>query len=441
MLLAAALLITLPYWLLQAIAHGKYRSGLRERMGNVPGRLRQKQRRTIWIHAVSVGEVLAISGLVSELRKRLSEFRIVVSTTTDAGQKLARERFGEVNVFYFPLDLKFAIRPYLRALQPDLVVLAETEFWPNFLRLAHEGGSRVAVVNARISDKSFEGYRRFRPLLRGVLKNIDLFLAQSDEDARRLHEIGAVAERIEVSGNLKYDLPATPERELTNALRTSFSRCAAGPVIVCGSTVAGEEQLLLNAFKTVLARYPQAVMLVAPRHPERFSEVSQLCERSGLTYWRRSQWDSQPISAGVFLVDSIGELASLYGLADVAFVGGSLVPRGGHNILEPAQHRVAILVGPHTENFQDIVSLFQSRDAVRVVTTENFAAVMLELLSNPAERLALGSRAAETLQSQTGATERTVAAILALLPRPKLHLPADQPHLPQASETVCMPQN
>jgi 3-deoxy-D-manno-octulosonic-acid transferase len=394
--------------------HGKYREGLGERLGKVPSRLQKRPEPALWIHAVSVGEVLAVGQLVEELR-RLSQHRVVVSTTTATAQKLARERFGEENVFYFPLDLGFAIRPYLSALRPELIVVAETEFWPNFLRLARQSGSRIAVVNARISDRSWPGYRRFRWILTRVLRQIDLFLAQTEEDARRLRDIGAPAERVQVSGNLKFDVTAPPPPAIVASLRSSFQQTGAGPVIVCGSTVDDEEGLLLRAFENVLASYPRAVMILAPRHPERFAEVTQLLEQMGIRFWRRSLWSGDAIAGGVLLVDTVGELSALYALGDVAFVGGSLVPRGGHNIIEPARHGVAIIVGNHTENFRDMVALFQSQDAVRVVGPAEFPLLLLDLLSNSSERAALGRRAAETLRSQMGATARTVEALARLL--------------------------
>lgn len=367
-LLAIGLLLALPYWLWEMLRHGKYRAGFGERLGSVPPRLAPLSGQpTIWIHAVSVGEVLAVSGLIRELRRSLPKFRVVISTTTDSGQKLAWIRFGEENVFYFPLDFAFAIRPYLRSLRPQLIILAETEFWPNFLRLAHQSGSRVAVVNARISDRSRPGYRRFRRVLPAVLRHIDLFLAQTPEDAARLKDIGAPSDRIRVSGNLKFDVAVPPAPPIVSSLRDAFQRAGAGPIIVCGSTVEGEEPLLFAAFENVLMAHPNAVMILAPRHPERFAEVAQLLEQLKMRFWRRSSWDGEAITGGVLLVDSIGELAALYALSDVAFVGGSLVPRGGHNIIEPAQHGVPIVVGNHTENFRDIIGLFQSHDAVRVV--------------------------------------------------------------------------
>jgi 3-deoxy-D-manno-octulosonic-acid transferase len=418
--LAAGMLASLPYWLFQMVRHGKYRKGFAERLGRMPSRLQlpEKQEPVIWVHAVSVGEVLAVAGLVEELQRRFPQHRVFVSTTTDTGQALARKRFGEANVFYFPLDFAFAIRPYLRALRPQMVVVAETEFWPNFLRLAHASGARIAVVNARISDRSWPSYRRFRGLLRRLLANVDLFLAQTSEDAARLRDIGAAPERVRVAGNLKFDIPAPVPPAIVESLRKSIAASGAGPVLVCGSTVDGEEPLLLKAFENLLVQHPRAVMILAPRHPERFPAVAALLEQMSIGFCRRSAWQSEPLTGGVFLLDTIGELAALYALADIAFVGGSLVPRGGHNIIEPAQFGVATVVGNHTENFRDVVSLFQSRDAVRIVGPAELPLVLLELLANDVERKALGQRAAETMRSQIGATARTVGELQELLARP-----------------------
>jgi len=413
-------LASLPYWLFQMARHGKYRKGFAERLGRVPSRLQlpEKQEPVIWVHAVSVGEVLAVAGLVEQLRRRWPQPGIFVSTTTDTGQALARKRFGEASVFYFPMDFAFAIRPYLRALRPRMVVIAETEFWPNFMRLAHANGARIAVVNARISDRSWPSYRRFRGLLRRLLANVDLFLAQTLEDAARLQDIGASPERVRVTGNLKFDIPVPAPPAIVESLQKAIAANGAGPVLVCGSTVEGEESLLLKAFENLLVQHPRAVMMLAPRHPERFPAVVALLERMSIRFCRRSLWNGEPLTGGVLLLDTIGELAALYALADVAFVGGSLVPHGGHNIIEPAQHGVAIVVGSHTENFRDIVSLFQDRDAVRIVTPADLPLVLLELLLNEEERIALGKRAAETIGSQLGATARTARKLQELLARP-----------------------
>jgi 3-deoxy-D-manno-octulosonic-acid transferase len=418
-LLSLLMLVSLPYWLYQIIRYGKYGASFAERMGQVPARLLtppdSQREGCIWVHAVSVGEVLAVSGLIQQMRQRFPAYRLLVSTTTDSGQSLARKRFGDENVFYFPMDFAFAIRPYLHALQPELVVLAETEFWPNFLHLAHDSGARVAVVNARISDRSWPRYRRFRWALRRMLAHVDLFLAQTQEDASRLQSIGADAARIQVTGNLKFDVTPSMQPAIVDQIRGSLKAEAAGPVLVCGSTVEGEEPVLLKAFENVKVEHPRAVMILAPRHPERFDEVAILLQQLNLPFARRSLWQGEPLAGRVLLVDSIGELAALYSLADAAFVGGSLVPRGGHNIIEPAQHGVAIVVGHHTENFRDIVSLFQGRDAVRIVGLAELPLTLMHLLSNDAERRALGRRAQETMRSQAGATLRTLDALQSLL--------------------------
>jgi 3-deoxy-D-manno-octulosonic-acid transferase len=418
--LGVAMLASLPYWLFQMVLHGKYRKGFAERMGRVPARLQlpREGEPVIWVHAVSVGEVLAVAGLVEELRDGSPQHKIFISTTTDTAQELARKRFGEANVFYFPMDFAFAIRPYLRTLRPNMVVIAETELWPNFMRLSHASGARLAAVNARISDRSWPRYRRFRGLLRRVLANVDLFLAQTSEDAARLRDIGAGSERVRVTGNLKFDIPTPALPAVVESLRKSIADNGSGPVLVCGSTVQGEEPLLLKAFENLLVRQPRAVMILAPRRPERFAAVASLLQKMSIRYCKRSAWKGEALSGGVLLLDTIGELAALYSLADIAFVGGSLVPHGGHNIIEPAQYGVATLVGNHTENFRDIMSLFQSRDAVRVVGPAELPLVLMELLANDKERRALGERAAETMRSQVGATARTAGELRQLLARP-----------------------
>ena len=288
-LLAVVLALTLPYWLIQMLRHGKYREGLSQRLGQVPPHLRSlPQNPTIWIHAVSVGEVLAITGVVQQLRQRLSDYRVLVSTTTATGQKLARTRFGDESVFYFPLDFGFAIQPYLSALRPKLVILAETEFWPNFLHRSKTQGASVAVINARISDRSLPGYLRVRRWLTRVLENVDLFLSQTEEDQNRLIKIGADRDRVRVSGNLKFDVTSPPAPAVVESLRQNFIESGAGPILVCGSTLETEEALLLSAFRNVLASHPKAVMSLAPRHPERFPEVAALLESVGMRFWRRS---------------------------------------------------------------------------------------------------------------------------------------------------------
>jgi len=414
-LLAAAMVLAIPFWLWQMLRHGKYRSGFGERWGRVPQRILRDARPAIWVHAVSVGEVLAVVGLVEKWQTQFPNDRIVVSTTTDTGQKLARSKFGEQNVFYFPLDFAFAIRPYLKALNPRLVILAETEFWPNFLRLSYKSAARIAVVNARISDRSFPGYRRFKSLLQRVLEHVDLFLTQTEEDKRRLVHVGALEERVCVSGNLKFDAPEPKEPLVLAELKTALVLENAGPVLVCGSTVDGEEEMLFPVFKKLFQRNSRAVVLLAPRHPERFASVAAWLEQQHIRFSRRSQISGEGIAGSVLLLDTIGELSALYALADVAFVGGSLVPGGGHNILEPARYGSAIVVGEHTENFRDIVELFRQQNAVRVTNPSDLEKDLLGLMEDESERLKLGERGNEVLQTQTGATDRTLSALAELL--------------------------
>lgn len=416
LLLGCVALISLPWWLFQMARLGKYRAGFRERMGAVPARLQQSGNEgCIWIHAVSVGEALAVSRLVGELSKNYPEKRVFISTTTATGQALARQRFGETRVFYMPLDFRFALRPYLAKLKPSVLILAETEFWPNLLHLAKKSDAAVAVVNARISDRSFPRYKRFHWFFSRVLSNVDLFLAQTEEDARRLKEIGAPEERVAVSGNLKFDIRLSAGSPLTSGVSKAIA--ADSRVIVCGSTTEGEEELVLAAFQQVLQQLPKAVMILAPRHPERFEKVAALIASSGTKLIRRSAWQGDsPLPPGsIFLLDSVGELASVYELADVAFVGGSLVPLGGHNILEPAQHGVPVLTGPHTFNFREIVRIFEQGCGLRVVAAENLGAALIELLSNSSQREALGRRARELFMQNTGATEKTIAALQPLV--------------------------
>jgi 3-deoxy-D-manno-octulosonic-acid transferase len=420
LLLALVFVISLPWWAIQVLRLGKYRAGLKERLGITPQRVRAQARpNSIWIHAVSVGEVLAVSQLVAELRKADPERVIFVSTTTATGQTLARQRFGESHVFFMPLDFGFALRPYFKLLQPRLLILAETEFWPNLLHLSRKNRALVAIVNARISDRSFPRYRRFRWFFSRVLYDVDLFLTQTEEDAQRLREIGAAPERVRSSGNLKFDVRSSGDSALSENLRRAAAKDKVSPVVICGSTTDGEEELLLQAFREIAKEFPAAMMIVAPRHPERFDRVASLIASQGLPMIRRSAWtEGSRLRGAVLLLDSVGELASLYALADVAFVGGSLLPGvGGHNILEPAQHGVPVLVGPNTFNFREIVRIFERGGAITVVTSGSLSGELCHLLAHREERLRLGQRAREMFLENTGATERTLRALQELLDR------------------------
>jgi 3-deoxy-D-manno-octulosonic-acid transferase len=322
-----------------------------------------------------------------------------------------------------PLDFRFALRAYLEFLRPRLLILAETEFWPNLLHCAKRRGAAIAIVNARVSDRSFPGYRRFRWFFSRILSEVDLFLTQTEDDAHRLRALGAPAQRVQVSGNLKFDVRSASGSSLVEAIRQASGENR--HIIVCGSTTEGEEELLLEAFRSVLQQFPTATMILAPRHPERFDRVASLVAASGIPMVRRSGWTAgSRISGGVFLLDSVGELAALYELAEVAFVGGSLLPGvGGHNILEPAQQGVPILVGPNTYNFREIVRLFERNGAITTVTPGNLAGVFLQFLEDEEERRRFGQRAREAFLQNAGATARTLAALQPLLGERPAHVP------------------
>lgn len=417
--LFAGLLVSSPWWLWRMATTHKYREGLAKRLGRVPSRLAvlRGSRPLIWIHAVSVGEVLSASRLVKTLDAALPGYRIVVSTTTRTGQALARERFGPERVFYCPLDLPWAVAAYVNALQPRLLVLVETEFWPNLLSACFRRRIPVAVVNARISDRSWPRYRRLRSLWRPFLRRIDAVLAQSEIDAERLKILGCEPQRVSVAGNLKFDVRIAEEAPATRLLK----KLAPGlRLVVAGSTLEGEEAALLEAWPRVLQADPQLAMIVAPRHPERFAAVAALVAGSGFPWLRRSEWNGQteaaPLVPGqIILLDTIGELASIFSLAAVAFVGGSLVPAGGHNLLEPAQFGVPIVAGPHDANFRAIAEALRAHQALRVVAREELAAALIELLGNTQESAAMGERARDVFHRQAGATDRCVAALRGLL--------------------------
>jgi len=424
LVLFVALVAGAPWWLWRMATTHKYREGLVQRLGRVPRRLISSslsdERPLIWLHAVSVGEVLAVTRLVRALESALPGTLIVVSTTTRTGQALASERFESNRVFYCPLDLPWAVRAYLNALRPRMLILAETEFWPNLLHGCFRRGIPVAVVNARISDRSWPRYQRLRRLWRPLLSRLSRVLAQSQTDADRLLALGCRPDRVSVAGNLKFDVRAVQEAEATRSLR---SMAAGLRIVVAGSTLEGEESALIEAWPHLLAADSQLVLVLAPRHPERFSAVAALLEKSGLPWCKRSDWasessDARPASirpGTIVLLDTIGELASVYSLASVAFVGGSLVPAGGHNPLEPAQFSVPIVMGPHYANFAAIVDSLRSDDALRIAAKDELTATLIELLRDRTAAEAMGARAKEVFNRQAGATDRCVEAIRELL--------------------------
>jgi 3-deoxy-D-manno-octulosonic-acid transferase len=414
--LLAVLVLGLPWWLWRMATTQKYREGFFSRFGAVPAGLKQGGKPAIWVHAVSVGEVLAVSRLVGELEAAFPSYRLLISTTTRTGQALARERFGTERVFYCPLDFPWAVRAYLNAIEPKMLILAETEFWPNFLHGCFRRGIPVTVVNARISDRSWPRYRALKGLWKPFLSRLGLVLAQSQLDAERLKTIGCAAERVRVAGNLKFDVRAGAESKAAGELR---ARGVGMRFVVAGSTLEGEEAALVEAWGRVLAADTNLVLVIASRHPERFAAVASLLDASGHAWARRSEWNDAPVEplkqGQIVLLDTIGELASVYSLASVAFVGGSLIPAGGHNPLEPAQFGVPIVMGPYFENFRAMVEDLRARDGIRIVDMDGLAGALVELLSERAVAEAVGARAREVFERQAGATARSVEAIRKLL--------------------------
>jgi len=417
--LISLLVITAPWWMWRMATTHKYREGWKERLGEIPGHLARMRAYEglpiIWLHAVSVGEVLAVSRLVSELDFTFAGYRLLISTTTASGQALARERFGSNRVFYCPLDLPWAVHAYLTALQPRLLILAESELWPNLLTSCFRRRIPVAVVNARVSDRSWPRYRVLQPLWKPLLARLSAVLAQTEVDADRLRELGCAPDRLSVSGNLKFDVRTADESDATLLLRTLAGRLL---LVVAGSTLEGEEAVLLDAWPRVLESNPRLVLVIAPRHPERFAAVADRIARSGFPWVRRSEWPSKPMAAleplragQIVLLDTIGELASVYSLARLAFVGGSLVPAGGHNPLEPAQFGVPIVMGPHYANFRAITEDLLSHHALQIAKREELVSTLSRLVGDSAAAEVMGAHARDVFERQAGATERSLQAL------------------------------
>jgi 3-deoxy-D-manno-octulosonic-acid transferase len=435
--LSLLFLALLPYFTYQAIRHGKYKGSFVERLGRLPDCVRGDGRSTVWVHAVSVGELNAAMPLIRAIRREYPGSRVLLSTTTRTGQELARRVSRDLvdGAFYFPFDWRFAAARALDHVKPSAVVILETELWPNFLRECRRRGVVTIVANGRISPRSFARYLRVRSFISRVIQDLSLLTVQSEADRERALSLGARSDQVRVCGNLKYDVEARgPEQDSQglplNAGETGRDEISLPSLIVAGSTAPGEERILIAALGEVRRQVglDQTRMVIAPRHPERFDEVARLIAQSGFRLARRSEAaNSRAVDGGdlpeadVILLDTIGELAALYRFATVAFVGGSLVPRGGHNIIEPAVYAKPIVVGPHTENFRQTVTDFARADAVAQIATAGEGAAnilareFIRLLSDRDLAQAMGARARDILLKNRGATECTIAAIKAIL--------------------------
>jgi 3-deoxy-D-manno-octulosonic-acid transferase len=425
------LAVCAPLIVWQAIRTGKYRAGFREKfLGLVPRR--PGNARCIWIHAVSVGEVNLIATLLRELRSAHAECQFVVSTTSRAGYELARKKYADLTVFYCPLDFSWAVASAMRRVRPSLLVLAELELWPNLIAGAKRHGARVAIVNGRLSDHSFPRYRRIRPLVALVLRQVDLIATQNEESASRFRALGAPADRVQSTGSLKYDGAQT---DRNNSRTVELGKLAGlvddDIIFLAGSTQEPEEQIAIDIFRRLSVDHPRLRLVLVPRHPERFDEVARLLDASHLPWSRRTELASQPpaqpgviaskppakpgAAARILLVDTVGELGAWCGTANIAFVGGSFGSRGGQNMIEPAAYGAAVAFGPNTWNFRDIVaSLVAAEGAVVVQDALALEAFVRRCLVDPAYATALGTRAQQLVKSQLGATRRTIHLIEAL---------------------------
>ncbi len=390
-----------------------YWEGLGERFGLGPA---QSESPTIWVHAVSLGEVTAAAPLIRALCIRHPQMPVVLTTATPTGRARARSLFGDsVAARFIPYDTPGSMRRFLGRVRPGLAVIMETELWPNLFDQCRRRGIPVVLANARLSPRSVRRYRRFGALFRPLLSNDTMVAAQSAEDADRFLAIGALRDRTHVIGNVKFDVPVDPEAvRRGRALR---SRSWAGrPTWIAGSTHAGEEEPVLRAHAALQAVAGDALLLLVPRHPERFDSVAELLRRRGVRFERRSTGTEPKPETQVLLVDTMGELAALYASVDVAFVGGSLVPVGGHNLLEPAALGVAVITGPYQSNGWEIAQLLERAGAaLRVADAPELAAALKRLFADPEGRRAIGQRGRDVVEINRGSVQRLLGLIDTLI--------------------------
>jgi 3-deoxy-D-manno-octulosonic-acid transferase len=419
----AVFVVVSPYFLYQAIRYRKYVGSLRQRLGYLPIDLNIDGDESIWIHAVSVGEALTARALVADLRARYPRLRLYLSTTTIAGQQVAKKSLTQLDgIFYFPFDWAFIVRRTLGIVKPRVFIMMETEIWPNLLRICRARGVRTVLINGRISSRSYPRYKLIRPFFRRVLGDVDRFCMQGDEAARRLIDLGADPARVTVTGSLKFDslqvpTPVShgkPRERVLRFFRMSPSRV----VIVAGSTMKNEEHAVLRAFARIKNIAPGSLLILAPRHPARFGEVERLAREEGFVTVRRSDLpiDADP-RADVVVLDTLGELAQVYQLATAVFVGGSLADYGGHNILEPAVFGKPIVFGPHMQNFKEIADTFVANAAAIQVHSEGeLDGALRTLVMDPVGRARLGAAARALVEANRGAKDKTLAVIADLLP-------------------------
>lgn len=414
-LLTVGFILMSPIFLLK---RAKYAAGFWQRMGYLP-EFTQNENPVLWIHCVSVGETNAAKPLVEELKKQFPEFRIIVSTTTKTGQELAKNIFKNTaeTVFYFPFDWKFTVNRALKHFQPKAVLIMETELWFNFIREANKSGAFIALVNGRLSEKSVRNYSKIKSFIERVLRRIDLALMQNQADAKRILQLGIRPSKVKVTGNIKFD-QTLEKSDLTEIFCERFAVNEDAPLIIAASTHSPEEKWILDVFKKVFKTSAEKLprLMIVPRHPERFEEVANLIKETGFEFVRRSSKESEnDKSAEIILLDSIGELRAVYPLAELVFVGGSLIPHGGQSILEPALNGKAIVTGFYTMNFAAVVKEFLEKNALIQLPkleeneiSDKLAETFSKILQDAELRKSLGTNALEVMNKNRGATEKTI---------------------------------
>jgi 3-deoxy-D-manno-octulosonic-acid transferase len=422
MLFSVGVILMAPFYWWQK-GRGQGRGHWAERFGSIP--FQETSPGAIWVHAVSLGETLAVAGLIKEMQRTFPERKIYLSHVTPTGREAGEKRLPAIaGRFYIPLDWRWAARRALARIKPSLLVIVETELWPNLLRAAHEAGTHVVIINARMSKRSLRGYSLARPFMRLVLGNVDEVYAQTEEDASRFRQLVPKPEQVRMVGNLKFDSQPPQLGDFARALKAAIRQTQRGPVLVAASTMPGEEPLVLEAWDLIQASYPKALLILAPRHPARFESVSQDLAQAQRGFVRRTALQvkdpsmaKQLAATAIFLLDSIGELAGVFELADMVFIGGSMVPTGGHNILEPAYWSKVIAFGPHMENFRDIAKLFLDAGAAIQVHNPEELAHATWLLEDKEARESMGASARLVLEQNSGATARTLDGLRKYLDR------------------------
>lgn len=404
--------IALPFVLLRMWWGGRgndeARTGWQQRVGFVP----RSEQPVIWVHAVSVGETIAAAPLVKALLQRIPETPILMTAMTQTGLARARAMFGDqVRYAYSPYDTPGAVRRFLARVNPCALVIMETELWPNMITLSHDRDVPMFLINARLSERSAQGYERVSSLVTPLLNSITWIAAQADDDAGRFLRIGAQADTVSVTGSIKFDVDISDGlRDAARALRARFGR--ERPVWIAASTHRGEDEQVLEAHRKLLAEHPDCLLVIVPRHPERFETVATLVADQGFSLARRSL-DESPAQTQVYLGDTMGELLMLYGATDIAFVGGSLIERGGHNPLEPAAWGVPVLSGPHVFNFETIYNGLRARDGVYITPgSDDLATHLHELIIDREAANRAGANALAVVEANRGALERVVEGIV-----------------------------